>query len=494
MWTWLRGLRVIEKPNKTLGGCQGAAGCGQCSTCTQCGHAHVCENNCPTHGGSSAGSKSKEDIIKEYEEEREKRRLQEIAQRLEFRRTIAVVAAVFSIIASLVTILGFEVVVQVRLQQAYDEGYEVGYDRAYKQVIRWRERYRECSRQLDRCMGDGDGAGGSGGGGSTDASPYYRDSPSGDIPKSAQDGLPYSCRPEVEGDCENRKQILECRSKSKAAFNRGEAEMALGQIAKARDYFSQAISLGRNCGSEFAVLAAKRLSALNLSCEYSADSLARISRGYEKIPREPATRVGSEGVYDEGDVIDLRMRQNALKALGHYRGKSDNTYGPGTREAIEKFQREFGFNETGDLTAIETVYLICAAAQNANDIKSMNVLGIMYMTGLGVIQDTDIGLRWLKSASTRGDGDATYNLAIVYGSGVVLSSYKICGLVENEEIADSYLWEAAEMDHKIALQLIHRYGRKSVAERWALIRKEQLEQINFYNQRLKEVGKGCEPS
>ena len=266
-----------------------------------------------------------------------------------------------------------------------------------------------------------------------DGSQVYRQAPAAQALQPAPDksglvgelpdGLPDSCKGAKTGDCEKRWDALECSDKAKYWFNLGEAEMAIGRTEMARKYFTYALSAGRPCGSEYSVNSAKRLAALNLTCEYTPKSLARIAR-------TDATKPAGN------DVIDLRIRQQSLKALGHYDGPIDNSYGSATRAAIQSFQREYGFSETGDLSPIETVYLICGAAQNANDLKATTMLGIMYITGLGVVQNTDIGLRWLKTAAARGSGDLLYNLAIIYGTGIVFSSYQVCGIVENEELAE----------------------------------------------------------
>ena len=326
----------------------------------------------------------------------------------------------------------------------------------------------------------------------SDGSKYYRDSPGGGMPSPelTMDGLPDVCRTaNPPAECSQRFEALSCGDASRYYYNRGEAEMARGALAEARAFFSRSIDVGRSCGSDFAVISSKRLGALNLTCEYTPDSLRRIARGNEYNP---------EG----GDIIDLTIRQRALKALGHYRDDVDGRYGPNTREAITSFQREFGFRETGDLTPLETVYLVCGAAEIARDVNSYTALGLMYVTGYGVVQNTDLGLQWLKQAARDGDDDALYNLAIIYGSGTVLSSYVICDVVENEEQADAYLEEAAREGHPVALKLVRAYGHLRTRERWAQIRID----LGFdenplpdptdtkFERRLENVGKGCEPN
>ena len=194
---------------------------------------------------------------------------------------------------------------------------------------------------------------------------------------------------------------------------------------------------GRVFGAQASIMAQRRLQAHTVQCQSSPDgsSLRRISR------------VGPDGV---GEVLRLALRQRALTALGYHSGPVDGYYGPETREAVRGFQRELGFDETGALTPRQTTLLICHAAQTARETSVQNTLGIMYATGLGVEQNTDLALEWLETAARRNDEDAYFNLAIIYGTGAVLGSYRLCGLIENYERAESYLAEAARLGHPVA--------------------------------------------
>ena len=117
---------------------------------------------------------------------------------------------------------------------------------------------------------------------------------------------------------DRRADAAACNDAASRQFNLGEADMAVGRTVNARNRFERAISVGRECQSDYAVRAGKRLAALNLTCEYTPTSLARISRGYYNNP---------EG----GAIIDLPSRQRALRAKGHYSGAIDGKYGPSTR-------------------------------------------------------------------------------------------------------------------------------------------------------------------
>ena len=149
-------------------------------------------------------------------------------------------------------------------------------------------------------------------------------------------------------------------------------------------------------------------------------------------------------------MISLKLRQAALAALGYYAGEVDGHYGPVTRDAARGFQRELGYDETGSLSPRQTTLLICHAAQTARDPHLQNALGIMYATGLGVARNPDLALEWFETAAQRDDADAYFNLALVFGTGAVLGSYRLCGIVENPERADAYLRDAAALGHPVA--------------------------------------------
>lgn len=217
----------------------------------------------------------------------------------------------------------------------------------------------------------------------------------------------------------------------------GEYEPVPTALELAMQNWRRASDWGRHFGAQASLMAQRRLQAHTVQCQSSPDgsSLRRISR------------FGPDGV---GEVIRLSLRQRALTSLGYHSGPIDGYYGPETREAVRGFQRELGFDETGALTPRQTTLLICHAAQTAREASVQNTLGIMYATGLGVEQNTDLALEWLETAARRNDKDAYFNLAIIYGTGAVLGSYRLCGIIENFERAESYLAEAARLGHPVA--------------------------------------------
>ena len=206
-------------------------------------------------------------------------------------------------------------------------------------------------------------------------------------------------------------------------------------LRDAMDFWNNSIQWGRPFGAQSALMAQRRLQAHMVQCESSQTSLSRISR------RAPGAA---------GDVISLELRQQALAALGYYADDVDGAYGPATRTAARGFQRELGYDETGSLSPRQVTLLICHAAQTARDPHMQNALGIMYATGLGVAQNTDLSLEWFETAARRDDADAYFNLALIYGTGAVLGSYRMCGIIENPERADAYLRDAARLGHPVA--------------------------------------------
>lgn len=209
-------------------------------------------------------------------------------------------------------------------------------------------------------------------------------------------------------------------------------------LERAMQYWNRSVAWGRPFGAQASILAQRRLQAHLVDCPVSQASLSRISRD----PEGPIA-----------DTISLRLRQSALKALGYYNGEVDGEYGAGTRDAVRQFQRELGYDETASLTPRQTAQLMCHAAQTARDPGVQNVLGIMHATGLGVVQNTDLALEWLEMAARRGDPDANFNLAVIYGTGAVFGSYRLCAIVENPERADAYLRDAADYGHATAARL-----------------------------------------
>ncbi|XBQ15706.1 MAG: peptidoglycan-binding protein [Oceanicaulis sp.] len=212
-------------------------------------------------------------------------------------------------------------------------------------------------------------------------------------------------------------------------------------------------------GAQAGILAQRRIQGHSVQCPTTVASLRRIAL--------PQSNVSNE-------AISLRVRQAALSALGYYNGTIDGEYGPATSDAVRALQREFGYDETGTLTPDQTSQLVCHAAQTARDPAMQNVLGIMHATGLGVEQNTDLALEWFQIAAQRGDPDANFNLALIFGTQAVLGSYRLCAVVENHDRAWAYLREAQALGHPLSARLreIGSRAGPDAKARWDRIREE----------------------
>ena len=279
-----------------------------------------------------------------------------------------------------------------------------------------------------------------------------------------------------EDECPVTDKIKWSANVSLYYLKRGDADNAVGNYLDARQHYRQAIDIGRTTGAQWAVIASRRLQLIDMTCgPWDKDSLARISRDYDKNPL--------------GSLIDVKQKQRALRALGHYSGDIDNRHSSDFRAAAREFQRHLLQPETGALNAEQTVLLICAGAQIVNEVSSQNVLGIMYGTGLGVRQNTDFAVTWLERAAQRGDSDALWNLAVMYGTGTIMSSVSLCDIVQSAERADSYLAEAAALGHPAAIAAMKKYPDDTPKDRWAKLSGD----LN-QPEALKRVGRACNPN
>jgi TPR repeat protein len=289
---------------------------------------------------------------------------------------------------------------------------------------------------------------------------------------------------------------------ARQALKLGDAELAKANLTEARICWRKAIELGKSDpdGTQSAIIAQKRLQTNTLTCKHSPESLAAISRDYRAR---------------SGDLIRMEVIQQALAALGHYDGPLNGQLDLQTRAGIRKFQREMEFDETDMLNPYETTVLMCNAAETAHDVASQNALGVMYAVGLGVDQNIDQALEWLRRAAagsstatcavgTTCSADAKFNLSVLYGTGIILKSYRLCDAPRSPEQAQQYLEEAAMQQHPIAVSLMAIYGPGSKfatltpAQRWGLIEQQQLQnsaadKTGLYGARLANIGTKCSP-
>jgi TPR repeat protein len=121
--------------------------------------------------------------------------------------------------------------------------------------------------------------------------------------------------------------------------------------------------------------------------------------------------------------------QNALAALGLYLAKVDGKVGPGTREAIRKFQytlveadesltpEEKRDVQTGVLTVAQKLELIRQAAERQHP-QSQYVYGVMHADGIGVQVDGVAASDWLKRSASFGYPLAHFALGEYYSGGI----------------------------------------------------------------------------
>lgn len=108
--------------------------------------------------------------------------------------------------------------------------------------------------------------------------------------------------------------------------------------------------------------------------------------------------------------IPASALQWALKALGHYLGRVDGSFGQESRTAARAYQAAIGAEQTGELSNDQRVRLILEAAE-AGQAESQNTLGIMYATGVGVVTNTAEARRWFELAVDQGFIQAEINLS-----------------------------------------------------------------------------------
>ena len=121
--------------------------------------------------------------------------------------------------------------------------------------------------------------------------------------------------------------------------------------------------------------------------------------------------------------------QNALAALGLYLGPIDGDVGPGTRDAIRKFQytlvedqdaltaAEKRDVQTGRLTVAQKLELIERAAARGHP-QSQYVYGVMNADGIGVPVDGQAAAQWLTRSSNYGYPLAHFALGEYYTRGI----------------------------------------------------------------------------
>ena len=269
---------------------------------------------------------------------------------------------------------------------------------------------------------------------------------------------------------------------SRQALKLGESKYAEGKTDAARACWRRAIQIVKtDDDADAAVAAQRRLQTMTTTCTWSPESLAAINRDYEAR---------------SADLITVSTIQNALKALGHYEGPIDGQLSLATRIAIRKYQRERSEDETDILSPLQITNLVCNAAETTRSPMAANTLGLMYTVGLGVKQNIDKAQQWLTEAANRNHAEAKYNLALLYGTGIILKSYRLCDVPRAPEQADKYLQEAAGQGLPKALDLLkecRKFSSLAAPERWMLIERQLIDRIRSgpFANNFRSIGKNC---
>ncbi len=241
------------------------------------------------------------------------------------------------------------------------------------------------------------------------------------------------CDPQ-ESQCTERVELNDAAAEARRELSLGDAELSVDNLGGALGYWQRAVDAGRGSGAQASVTAQKRIQMYTLTTRPDED-------GFDALE----SALG-------GDLLNTATFQHALKALGYFDGPVNGVHGVLTRSAIRKFQRDMAFDETDDLDARQIVYLIGNGAETARDPKTQTVLALMYAGGMGLPQRSDFTLAWLRAASTRVYGEATYYLAILHGTGH-------CDFPKREHLANQYLREASFQKHALAAELLRLYGK-----------------------------------
>ncbi|NWH09484.1 MAG: SEL1-like repeat protein [Alphaproteobacteria bacterium] len=195
-------------------------------------------------------------------------------------------------------------------------------------------------------------------------------------------------------------------------------------------------------------LRARDILAANLKPEQVA-AAQKAAKEWRKPLSPFEDEIGTGGRPGGGQLvagIDNRSLQHALRALGLYGGAIDGEIGPGSRRAIERFQRRLGASETGRLTMEQAVQLIRRAATDEDDRASQNTLGSLYAQGIGVERDSGLARRWFEASAAQGFPSANYNLGLMYRDGF--------GVERDRDRAIRYFRRALQGGHPLAARAL----------------------------------------
>lgn len=254
--------------------------------------------------------------------------------------------------------------------------------------------------------------------------------------------------------------------------------------------------LSRYPNGQFAALAQARVAALRPPPPSPAPE-KETTVAMAVPPPAPAPPPEGEAAWSADQKREV---QEALRALGHFRGEADGNFGSQTRAAIKQFQSFEGMDETGTLTEdqrhqlIETSHrldallaepdkspggvaagslkggpqrLLKAASFETDgngaeaaywyrlaaidgEPKAFTNLGTLMVRGQGVDNDPE-GARLLwEVAAARGEPIAMYDLGALYEHGI--------GVTADKAIAKKWYARAAALGHPQAREALKRLG------------------------------------
>jgi len=179
----------------------------------------------------------------------------------------------------------------------------------------------------------------------------------------------------------------------------------------------------------------------------------RLTNRESALARRYAEQSGRDGYANPLATLEADLRadeiaigdvQVALIDLGHLRGSADGVIGPMTRDPVERFQRCEGLSADGELSPSLRVRIIKTAAHGAlpeddylplgqaachsgrSSPHSALVLGMMYMSGVGVTPDLDRAEAYLRAAARQAGPalDRRFKVSGRANLGLALLAYK----------------------------------------------------------------------
>ncbi|MCC2689273.1 MAG: Peptidoglycan-binding domain 1 protein, partial [Rhizobiaceae bacterium] len=160
-------------------------------------------------------------------------------------------------------------------------------------------------------------------------------------------------------------------------------------------------------GGAFADLAQARVESL---------SRARQISGLSEASSATRSRLRAAAM-QQAEKIPTQFLQYGLIALGYPLPVVSGVIDSDTRKSIRAYQASVDQQQTGKLTAQQSVDVLLAAA-TVGDEHAQTAVGIMMASGQGLQRDYAFSRLWLKHAAEQGNPYAQANLAILHRDGL----------------------------------------------------------------------------